>query len=378
MYAYVFPIKIALLTVIFLIYLAFIPYCIIQYRKHGFVSKYRSFMHIAFVFYIISAFYLVILPLPDRNFVPKHIIHPQLIPFNFIGDFFKEYSNLVARGFSTYSSILKNRGLWQVFFNVLLLTPLGFFLRYFYNINFKKALAISFLTSLFFEVTQLTGIFGIYKYAYRLFDVDDLMLNTIGGVIGYYLVPISKKILPNIDEIDLRYNYDESKVGYIRRGIAFAADLLVINFIPLINRKNDITSIWFILYIILLPYITNGYTLGKKLVKIKIVNESNTKLKFIELIKRYSWLIVISVLRIIFGLNLLSNFHTTVISIINIIYLIIILIIGFKLFRGLFNKNKKMFYEEFSRTHIANSFKLKSNKNDINRDDGNKEHINKH
>lgn len=259
-----------------------------------------------------------------------------------------------------------------MFFNVLLLTPLGFFLRYFYNINFKKALAISFLTSLFFEVTQLTGIFGIYKYAYRLFDVDDLMLNTIGGVIGYYLVPISKKILPNIDEIDLRYNYDESKVGYIRRGIAFAADLLVISFIPLINRKNDITSIWFILYIILLPYITNGYTLGKKLVKIKIVNESNTKLKFIELIKRYSWLIVISVLRIIFGLNLLSNFHTTVISIINIIYLIIILIIGFKLFRGLFNKNKKMFYEEFSRTHIANSFKLKSN-----RDDGNNDYINK-
>lgn len=364
MYAYVFPIEIAVLTVVFLIYLAFIPYCIIQYRKHGFVSKYRSFIHVAFVFYLISAFYLVILPLPDINYVPKHIIHPQLIPFNFIGDFLKEYKSLIARGYNLPSSILKNRGLWQVFFNVLLLTPLGFFLRYFYNINFKKACTISFLTSLFFEATQLTGIFGIYKYAYRLFDVDDLMLNTLGGVIGYYLVPISKKILPNMNEIDLRYNYQESKVGYLRRAIAFGADTFIVNLIPFTYKKNGITSFWFVLYIILVPYLAKGYTLGKRLVKIKVVNESNTQLKLIELIKRYSWLIVISVFRLLFDLNLLSNFGTEVVTIANVIYIIFSLFIGFKIFIGLFNKDKKMFYEKFSNTHIANGFKF--NKDHIN------------
>ena len=41
------------------------------------------------------------------------------------------------------------------------------------------------LKLIFFEVTQLTGIFFIYPKAYRLFDVDDLLINTLGGILGF-------------------------------------------------------------------------------------------------------------------------------------------------------------------------------------------------
>ncbi|GAA0226871.1 hypothetical protein GCM10008921_09530 [Metaclostridioides mangenotii] len=63
--------------------------------------------------------------------------------------------------------------------------PLGISLRYFFKRNLKQTLIITFLVSLFFELTQLTGLYGIYIAPYRIFDVDDLMLNKLGGYIGY-------------------------------------------------------------------------------------------------------------------------------------------------------------------------------------------------
>lgn len=43
--------------------------------------------------------------------------------------------------------------------------------------------------SLVFELTQLSGLFGLYPRPYRLADVDDLMTNTLGGMVGYWLRP---------------------------------------------------------------------------------------------------------------------------------------------------------------------------------------------
>jgi glycopeptide antibiotics resistance protein len=36
-------------------------------------------------------------------------------------------------------------------------------------------------------VAQLTGIWGLYPCAYRQFNVDDLMLNAIGVVVGFLM-----------------------------------------------------------------------------------------------------------------------------------------------------------------------------------------------
>ncbi|KOR23799.1 VanZ family protein [Clostridium sp. L74] len=352
MEAYTFPIKVAILTVPILIYMAFIPYCIFQYRKHGFISKYRSFMHVAFIFYIISAFYLVVLPLPPQDFVPKFIIRPQLQPFNFIGDFIKEYRSLISGGYKPIFAVIKNRGFWQVAFNIILLTPLGFFLKYAYNKNFKKTLMIVFCTSLFFELTQLTGIFGIYKYAYRLFDVDDLILNTSGGIIGYYLVPIVSKILPDVSKIDSKYK-EKLTISYTRRAIAFFIDSFIIDMLFSFLKNDRIISFVFILYIVLCLYITNGYTIGKKLVKIKVINETKYRLKIIQILKRYLWLIILSLFNYLSKLNFQGYYLVFVV----LIYFIVIFMVGIMIMKGLFNKEKKLFYEKFSHTYEINSFK---------------------
>lgn len=56
----------------------------------------------------------------------------------------------------------------------------------------KTMLVLSFLTSLAFELTQLVTGLGI-------FDVDDLILNTAGGVMGYLAFMLFNKQSPALD-----------------------------------------------------------------------------------------------------------------------------------------------------------------------------------
>ena len=69
--------------------------------------------------------------------------------------------------------------------NVIAFIPFGYFLpRLFkYRIQFLKAVLVSFDLSLAIEIIQLLSRVGS-------FDVDDLILNTIGGIIGYILCVI--------------------------------------------------------------------------------------------------------------------------------------------------------------------------------------------
>ncbi len=46
---------------------------------------------------------------------------------------------------------------------------------------------MEFYFTLFIEVAQLTGLFFIYSGSYRLCDVDDLICNTLGGVMGAWI-----------------------------------------------------------------------------------------------------------------------------------------------------------------------------------------------
>src|SRR5699024_7586400 len=93
---------------------------------------------------------------------------------------------------STYARILSQDAFIQAFFNFMLLMPFGVYLRYFFNKrrHWGKSLGLGFLISLFFELTQLTGIYGIYICSYRIFDVDDLLLNSTGALFGFVIAPV--------------------------------------------------------------------------------------------------------------------------------------------------------------------------------------------
>lgn len=64
--------------------------------------------------------------------------------------------------------------------NLIMFIPFGFFTSYILrDSKLRWILVITFITSLTIEITQ--------AYIGRVFDIDDIILNNIGGIIGYYM-----------------------------------------------------------------------------------------------------------------------------------------------------------------------------------------------
>lgn len=71
--------------------------------------------------------------------------------------------------------------------NIILFVPFGIFLPLLWNISPAKAVGITFCISLFIETAQL--------FLPRGTDVDDLILNTLGALLGVFVYVFIKKIL---------------------------------------------------------------------------------------------------------------------------------------------------------------------------------------
>lgn len=79
--------------------------------------------------------------------------------------------------------------IYNILGNLILLAPMGFFIYYYYRnrINsFKSVMFISFCISLFIECTQVI-LSLVFPNVCRYFEVNDLLLNTLGGVMGYLI-----------------------------------------------------------------------------------------------------------------------------------------------------------------------------------------------
>ena len=252
-------IKVAFLTFPFLAMLITVPYIISQYRKYGSIHSLRTVIVYSFVLYLLTAYFMVILPLPSIESV-KNLTRAsmQLIPFKFITDIIKT-TPFVFNDVSTYLKSLAYSSVYVVLYNIILTIPFGMYLRYYFKKDLKTTIFYSFLLSLFFELTQLSGLYFIYPRSYRLFDVDDLILNTLGGTLGYFISSILFKILPKRDEIDKRSYESGKRITFLRRTIAFIIDLgiyLVFALIMYYFIKSFLVS--FFIYFVLFTYLSNG------------------------------------------------------------------------------------------------------------------------
>ncbi|MBP1991009.1 VanZ family protein [Paenibacillus eucommiae] len=352
---YLFPISYAFLTFPVAALLFTLPFLIIQYRRHGYVNKLRGALLYLFLLYLMNALFLVLLPLPAsrHNAPPDVSSYMQWIPFNFIQDMLRE-TRVVLDKPSTYMHIFQERAFLQVLFNVCLVVPFGMFLRYYLRARWIRCLIASFGLSLFFEVTQVTGIYGIYDYPYRLFDVDDLLLNTLGGLIGFITAEWLSSLLPRIDKLDDNLDLSQKRVSYTRRGIALMLDWIVLLPVLVITGDYSLPVAYVVVvigYFIIIPYCTNGQTLGKLIVRIRIKG-SGEELMMRELAIRSGLLYVL-----LGGLNVCfvsTGFNSGVIEILFAVALFVVdAWFTIHLLIRLFNRDKKLFYEAKSgTTHI--------------------------
>ncbi|MDO5749634.1 MAG: VanZ family protein [Rothia sp. (in: high G+C Gram-positive bacteria)] len=87
-----------------------------------------------------------------------------------------------------FPQVFLTRNFAQLFFNIALFIPLGFFTAGCLKWDLLKTAIAGFTLSAFIELSQLTGNWGIAGCAYRTFDVDDLLNNTLGAVVGALVV----------------------------------------------------------------------------------------------------------------------------------------------------------------------------------------------
>ncbi|MGZ7305265.1 VanZ family protein, partial [Streptococcus pyogenes] len=73
------------------------------------------------------------------------------------------------------------------------------------------------------------GLYFIYPRPYRLFDVNDLFVNTLGGTIGFLVTPLFTFLLPTREEMDAESYAKDNRVTFTRRFVAWLIDWGILN-----------------------------------------------------------------------------------------------------------------------------------------------------
>lgn len=369
MMAYSMPILTAAIVFGIVAVAIWIPWLIYTYRKYGYLPLSVLVISFSFIFYSLAAFFLVILPLPATRdtcaMQAPNTQHYSLIPFKFIEDTLKG-NWLDIKNPATYVLLFKQPAFYQTFFNFLLLLPLGVYLRYYLvgKAYWWKATIVLFCTTLFFEIAQLTGIYGIYNCAYRLFDVDDLMMNTFGGVIGYFIAPAVLAVFPSKKTIEERAAYlvEKDEVKPMSVLLAILIDLFLVDlsrqWIMVFTKHNEVTSfivttLLLIVFLVLIPIIWNGRTLGTAVMRFRYSSKLSKKTTISRLIKRFIAIYVAYFVGVIAGT--LDNIHVTMNSPYyeasvflalgsTIIFFILTIVIFIHIMLVIFGKGKRRFF----------------------------------
>lgn len=379
MSSYIEPIRFALIVFPFLALAISSVFFIYEYRKYGTFILTRAIVLYSFVFYLLCAYFLVILPLSTKEAVEQMTGPKMELHLFATWEHFRQNTVLVLSDPSTYLPAMRQSVFLEPVFNLLLIVPFGIYLRYYFRFSFIKTVIASFCLSLFFELTQLSGLYFIYPRPYRLFDVNDLLTNTLGGALGFIIEPVFTFMLPTRARMD-EISYEKGKtVSLTRRLVAYLIDwgfLSVLTFIItlLLQAAFKIGSItssggWIfievILYFMLVPYLTNGRTLGKRIVRIKIVADDNSKLSFKSLFVRYAYLYFI-----FYGLSWISQLlqivfdHTTGVTQLTSVFIYLGILFAQFIFvlniiLSFIRKKRVLFYEKASHTHTISTIEDK-------------------
>lgn len=182
---------------------------LILYGLNKKISKEKLF--IGSIIYFISIFIIMLTIFPIT--IDKRIIQSDielgyesinnLIPFKTI------YNEITSNGYSHIGL-----SIYQLCGNFIMLFPLGYLIPIMFNkkINFKLIILIIFSISLSIESTQfIIGKFITYNY--RSFDIDDIILNTLGGILGYLILKLTYPIIKNFVKIDCFENTDIKNIN---------------------------------------------------------------------------------------------------------------------------------------------------------------------
>lgn len=147
-------------------------------------------LKLIFIFYILFVFSLTLLPYTKQI---TYSIQYNIIPFKSISNYLNHIKNFGIINWQYIKSDHMNLisilyygvtvSFMNILGNILLFIPLGFILPIIKNkrMKIKYILILSLIISTFIEVTQFLFLTS------RRADIDDIILNVLGGLLGFML-----------------------------------------------------------------------------------------------------------------------------------------------------------------------------------------------
>lgn len=198
------------------------PFISRQYSRFGRFAGWPALVAASVVLYASALVAFTLFPFPDFDggYCAKHAgrSYWQLQPLASLDDVTAYASD------HTLLQTLTSGVFLQVLMNVVFFLPLGFFLAYRSRRSLLATTLIAFAVSLSIELTQGTGLWGLAPCPYRLADVDDLITNTAGGVLGWFIGWVLRRVLP--DPVPHR-QVDPGPPGLVREGVGVLLDVYV-------------------------------------------------------------------------------------------------------------------------------------------------------
>lgn len=172
-------------------FILLILYIITTIAFHLFIRKFtlRSWLIMTiFALYIIIVLCIVFFPLPyQRELIQDSIRNHWSAPNNYIP--FKEwidaFKNVKRTGFFS--------AFYQLIMNIVLFFPFGFYIPILKNkVGIGRVTGIAFIFSGIIESIQ--SVINLFLgFNYRSFDVDDIICNVTGAILGYVIYKWVKK-----------------------------------------------------------------------------------------------------------------------------------------------------------------------------------------
>lgn len=203
-----------------------VPAIVVQFRRYGRISTRRMLGAVALSVYGVALVAYTLLPLPspaeacgvDRSRMVN------LIPFHFVADILRENPGASPLG------LVVSRASLQVVLNIALFVPLGLFVRRYWHRGVLTTTIAGFAGSVLIELVQFTGLFGVYGCPYRVADVDDVLANTLGAVLGGLVAPAALWWMPRRRDLAAA-RLEPRPVSGWRRWLGMVLDLLIFGFI---------------------------------------------------------------------------------------------------------------------------------------------------
>ena len=164
----------------------FIPFVISKIRKRH--SLFQHAVFLAFFVYLCTVAKIVFFPIPvDTDFIKQFIdtttIRYNLIPMSFLINYFSE------------NSLVHSLQVRESAKNVLLFLPMGFLLPLVLRmkVQYRWIVFIGALVSISIELSQLLLDY-LLIISYRVVDINDIIMNTLGTIIGLGLLLLFEQI----------------------------------------------------------------------------------------------------------------------------------------------------------------------------------------